>query len=227
MKIKGKRVLKNGTIGAYVYNSKTKKWNWRFIGRQKGGVGTPRTSRTSGRRGRNTDEIEAEVALRVHNAGVNTQLKLNNVSRKLKHTRGTKFNMRKAYQKERDALLDYLDDKIRRTSRIRLKRRKKLQNIANYIRNSHEGEYITPHGDFVTKNLAKKTHNVEVLQKAYQDIGLILASGTKNDPQRFKNLTNQVVEHRQQRKINNRRTNQEAQVIVNGLMRNTNARPRS
>lgn len=39
MKIKGKRVLKNGVIGAYVYFSKEKKWKWRFIGniKKKGG----------------------------------------------------------------------------------------------------------------------------------------------------------------------------------------------
>ena len=35
MKIKNKKILKNGTIGAYVYYPKEKKWKWRFIGRQK------------------------------------------------------------------------------------------------------------------------------------------------------------------------------------------------
>jgi len=34
MRIKGKRVLKNGAIGAYVYNPKSKKWNWRIIGHE-------------------------------------------------------------------------------------------------------------------------------------------------------------------------------------------------
>lgn len=40
MKTKGKRVLKNGAIGAYVYYSKEKKWKWRIVGRskQKGGL---------------------------------------------------------------------------------------------------------------------------------------------------------------------------------------------
>lgn len=35
MKTKGKRVLKNGTIGAYVYYPTDKKWKWRFIGKAK------------------------------------------------------------------------------------------------------------------------------------------------------------------------------------------------
>lgn len=39
MKIKNKRILKNGAIGAYVYYSKDKKWKWRIIGntKKKGG----------------------------------------------------------------------------------------------------------------------------------------------------------------------------------------------
>jgi hypothetical protein len=38
MKVKGKRVLKNGRMAGYVYNSQTKKWKWQFIsGGQKGG----------------------------------------------------------------------------------------------------------------------------------------------------------------------------------------------
>ena len=217
MKTKGRRVLKNGTIGAYVYDSKTKKWNWRFIGRQKGGMQSTR------RRRRNPDEVEANVQRLTHNKGVEAQLIINNLGRRTKNVRGTNLNHRSAYEKERDALLDYLDDKISRTSRLRLKRRSKLQNIANYVRNSYEGEFVTPNDIVVPKNLATK-RNVEVLQKAYYDIGLILASGTKNDPQRFKNLTNQVVKHRLQRKRNNRRTNQEAQVVVNNIMRNTNRR---
>jgi len=35
MKIKGKRILKNGTIAGYVYYQKEKKWKWRIIGRSK------------------------------------------------------------------------------------------------------------------------------------------------------------------------------------------------
>jgi len=41
MKIKNKRVLKNGAVAAYVYYKNEKKWKWRIIGRtrkQKGGV---------------------------------------------------------------------------------------------------------------------------------------------------------------------------------------------
>lgn len=38
MRIKGKRVLKNGAIAGYVYYSKEKKWKWRIVGRaQRGG----------------------------------------------------------------------------------------------------------------------------------------------------------------------------------------------
>jgi phage pi2 protein 07 len=40
MRVKGKRVLKNGTIAGYVYYKKEKKWKWRFISgkkRMKGG----------------------------------------------------------------------------------------------------------------------------------------------------------------------------------------------
>lgn len=39
MKVKGKRVLKNGAIAGYVYYPKEKKWKWRIVGRiqQKGG----------------------------------------------------------------------------------------------------------------------------------------------------------------------------------------------
>lgn len=33
MKIKGKRILKNGAIAAYVFYEKEKKWKWRIIGR--------------------------------------------------------------------------------------------------------------------------------------------------------------------------------------------------
>ena len=218
MKTKGRRVLKNGTIGAYVYNSKTKKWNWRFIGRQKGGMQSARR-----RTRRNPEEVEAQAKVKVHNIGVEAQLMVNNLGRQEKNARGTKLDHRSAYQKERDALLDYLDDKIRRTSRLRPKRRRKFQNIANYIRNSSEGDFVTPFGMVVGRNNVTR-HNVEVLQKAYQDIGLILASGTKNDPQRFNNLTNQVVEHRHQRKSNNIKMNREAQAVVNNLIKNTNAR---
>ena len=35
MKIKNKRVLKNGAVAAYVYYKNEKKWKWRIIGRQK------------------------------------------------------------------------------------------------------------------------------------------------------------------------------------------------
>jgi len=39
---KGKRILKNGAIGAYVYYAKEKNWKWRIIGRNtsKGGTMT-------------------------------------------------------------------------------------------------------------------------------------------------------------------------------------------
>ena len=38
MRIKGKRVLKNGAVAGYVYYSKEKKWKWRIVGRaQRGG----------------------------------------------------------------------------------------------------------------------------------------------------------------------------------------------
>lgn len=40
MRIKGKRVLKNGAVAGYVYYSKEKKWKWRIVGRaQRGGSG--------------------------------------------------------------------------------------------------------------------------------------------------------------------------------------------
>ena len=35
MRIKGKRVLKNGAIAGYVYYPSDKKWKWRIIGRKK------------------------------------------------------------------------------------------------------------------------------------------------------------------------------------------------
>ena len=35
MKVKGKRVLKNGAIAGYLYYSDEKKWKWRIIGRNK------------------------------------------------------------------------------------------------------------------------------------------------------------------------------------------------
>ena len=40
MKIKGKRILKNGTVAGYVYYPKEKKWKWRFIKKthKKGGI---------------------------------------------------------------------------------------------------------------------------------------------------------------------------------------------
>ena len=37
MRVKGKRVLKNGTIAGYVYYPKEKKWKWRFLGKQQSG----------------------------------------------------------------------------------------------------------------------------------------------------------------------------------------------
>ena len=37
MKIKNKKVLKNGRIGGYVYYPENKKWKWRIIGNMKGG----------------------------------------------------------------------------------------------------------------------------------------------------------------------------------------------
>ena len=37
MKIKNKKVLKNGRIGGYVYYPEDKKWKWRIIGNMKGG----------------------------------------------------------------------------------------------------------------------------------------------------------------------------------------------
>jgi len=38
MRVKGKRILKNGVTAGYVYYPKEKKWKWRFIkGKQKGG----------------------------------------------------------------------------------------------------------------------------------------------------------------------------------------------
>ena len=39
MKVKGKRILKNGAVAGYVYYSKEKKWKWRIIGRDKKGGG--------------------------------------------------------------------------------------------------------------------------------------------------------------------------------------------
>ena len=40
MKVKGKKILKNGAIGAYVYFPSDKKWKWRIIGntKKKGGL---------------------------------------------------------------------------------------------------------------------------------------------------------------------------------------------
>ena len=35
MRVKGKRILKNGTIAGYVYYKKEKKWKWRFISGKK------------------------------------------------------------------------------------------------------------------------------------------------------------------------------------------------
>lgn len=41
MRVKGKRILKNGVTAGYVYYPKEKKWKWRFIkGKQKGGIVT-------------------------------------------------------------------------------------------------------------------------------------------------------------------------------------------
>lgn len=40
MRVKGKRVLKNGAVAGYVYYIKEKKWKWRIINgatKQKGG----------------------------------------------------------------------------------------------------------------------------------------------------------------------------------------------
>ncbi len=55
MRIKGKRVLKNGAVAGYVYYSKEKKWKWRIVGRaQRGGTGTAISTQMeskSGRRG--------------------------------------------------------------------------------------------------------------------------------------------------------------------------------
>ena len=34
MKVKGKRVLKNGVVAGYVYYTEEKKWKWRFLGRE-------------------------------------------------------------------------------------------------------------------------------------------------------------------------------------------------
>ena len=31
MRVKGKRILKNGAVAGYVYYSKEKKWKWRII----------------------------------------------------------------------------------------------------------------------------------------------------------------------------------------------------
>ena len=39
MKIRGKRILKNGATGAYVYYNKEKKWKWRIISGPKKGAG--------------------------------------------------------------------------------------------------------------------------------------------------------------------------------------------
>ena len=38
MKIRNKRILKNGTIAGYVYYPNEKKWKWRFISKMKGGT---------------------------------------------------------------------------------------------------------------------------------------------------------------------------------------------
>jgi hypothetical protein len=163
MKVKGKRILKNGTIAGYVYNSKTKKWNWRFIGRQTGG------DRTKDRK--------------------------------------ANFNTINAYQKERNALLNYLDDKVRRTAFFRPKRKKKFRNISNRIRKSVKNNEI---------------NGVNVLKKAYENIGLILDNGTRNNNQLFKNLTNKVVKYRTQREQNKIKNNKNLKIILNKVQRGQN-----
>ena len=217
MRVKGKRILKNGTIAGYVYNSKTKKWNWRFIGRQTGGDRTD--ERRQARQARQMErqmkksarEMERQIKEQAkkneknkksREASIKSQLLSNETSRKTKSSRNTKFNSRSPYQKERNVLLNYLNDKVRRTAFFRPKRKKKFRNISNRIRNSLEN------------------NNINVLKKAYHNIGLIINNGTRNDPKRFKNLTNKVVDYRTQREKNKievkKQGNEITKRVVNG-----------
>jgi len=220
MRVKGKRILKNGTIAGYVYNSKTKKWNWRFIGRQTGGDRTDerrqaremerqarkmeRQARKMERQARKMETRKAkqnEIIKKTREKSIKRQLLLNEPSR------NTDFNSRSPYQKERNVLLNYLNDKVRRTAFFRPKRRKKFRNISNRIRNSDE------------KN---KINGVNVLEKAYENIKVILEKGTRNNPQRFKNLTKKVEEYRKQRKQNKINYNRQVKEVMNKVQSGLN-----
>lgn len=90
MKIRGKRVLKNGAIAGYVYYSKDRKWKWRIIGRaKKGGSGkgkTPNISNNSQRIGlsnlpNNNQIVTSWNKEKNHlNLIINKQLRKKNVS---------------------------------------------------------------------------------------------------------------------------------------------------
>ena len=206
MRVKGKRILKNGTIAGYVYNSKTKKWNWRFIGRQTGGDRTDerRQAREMERQARKMETRKAkqnEIIKKTREKSIKRQLLLNEPSR------NTDFNSRSPYQKERNVLLNYLNDKVRRTAFFRPKRRKKFRNISNRIINSDE------------KN---KINGVNVLEKAYENIKVILEKGTRNNPQRFKNLTKKVEEYRKQRKQNKINYNRQVKEVMNKVQSGLN-----
>jgi hypothetical protein len=87
MKVKGKRVLKNGAVAGYVYYNKDKKWKWRIIGRvKKGGSGKGKSKIALSNLPNNNQIVLSWNEEKNHlNLIINKQLRKRNVSNEKKN----------------------------------------------------------------------------------------------------------------------------------------------
>jgi serine/threonine protein kinase len=75
MRVKGKRILKNGVTAGYVYYPKEKKWKWRFIkGKQKGGIVTDENFNAIMKQYKPSAEINERLEEHVNNKNQNLML---------------------------------------------------------------------------------------------------------------------------------------------------------